>query len=154
MIKRPNKAAVVFSVFPGLGKTFLADTNSTFADLDYPDLKGDLDAYVKKIKTAIKNKQVPLVPSWLELRNRLNAEGFMVFNVLPKYDSKEEMMTRYQERNSTQTFIDTMDTNYEKFYESMRNDGMVFFCYDPTNTDMTGYLSDHIGTLLNYSLSR
>ena len=110
-----NKPVVIVG-FPGIGKSVLASRQSFIADLDFPKLP--MDEYIERIKEAIEQDKVVLLPSWPTLRLALQSNNIPYGVVRPHGSLKPAYMERYKARGSTETLIATMDVCWDKFISS------------------------------------
>ena len=134
----------IISVFPGIGKTTLVQTNKNYIDLESSDYKWlDIDKtlsveeckgtaktinpnfpenYIKKIIELTNNGFNVLISSHKDVREALQAQDIKYTIVLPSLDMKEEMINRYINRGNQENFVKLLETNYENFLDDLSTD--------------------------------
>ena len=122
-------AIKVISVFAGLGKTTVGEKYPNVCDLrssayrcDYSHIKEEdyekmkcvenripnpdwPNNYVKALKEAMKQYDLVLVPSNLDIRNLLIENNIPFLFILPSLDSRELLLKRYQKRGNSEDLI-------------------------------------------------
>lgn len=114
-----NKASMIISGFPGVGKSSLfrkygeekvSDSDSSM----FP--KGNFPTnYLNHIKMLQGRKDIILVSSHKEVRQGLYECKIPYILVYPKVVLKEEYLERYKKRGSSKEFIDLMRSRWEEF---------------------------------------
>lgn len=135
------KNTKVISAFPGTGKTYCYNklkeigisvldsdssefswikdengNNTTERNPDFPD------NYIKHIKENIGKVSIIFVSSHDIVREAMSKESIDFILVYPTIHSKWIYERRYRERGSSESFIDMMDKNFDKFIEGMSKD--------------------------------
>jgi len=119
-----NHPTLVISAFPGMGKTFLYNNvkNLNIKDSDSSKFSksGFPRNYIRHIKDVINDNEtdVLFVSSHEEVRQALKAENITFCLVIPPSENYEEMIQRYIDRGSPETFVNMMKENFYKFLVS------------------------------------
>lgn len=152
---------MIYSVFPGLGKTYTARVtmagkaidaeSSKFQWLDYESHneeknKGKLknknpewpENYIDFITKQNTKDQIVLISAQPEILNALGQKGIPFKTITPDVSTKELIMTRYKTRGNNKDFINMLSSNFEKFI---------------TNMDTNPYASDHLKLNENHRLA-
>lgn len=152
---------MIYSVFPGLGKSYTARVtmagkaidaeSSKFQWLDYESHneeknKGKLknkspewpENYVDFITGQNTEDKVVLISAQPEILNALGERGIPFKTITPDVSTKERIMDRYKTRGNNNEFIHTMETSFERSIDEM-----------DTNT----YASDHLKLKENHRLA-
>lgn len=107
--------------FPGVGKSFttkylkqkgyvISDSDSSLFDKsDFPK------NYINHIKTLIKNDEhdIIFVSSHKEVREAIQESDLKSFLLYPSEECKDEYLRRYENRGSSETFIELLSQNFE-----------------------------------------
>jgi hypothetical protein len=134
---------MIYSAFPGTGKTYLAKHNPRFIDLESSDFQwafadptlsveerkasdqkvknpNFIQDYVQAIKEASQDHNV-LIASQPAVLQALADEGLAFTTVTPldNAETKQIYLQRYRERGNQQAFIDLMDKNYSNFINDL-----------------------------------
>lgn len=149
MDNNTSKLGVVFSVFPGLGKSKLAQSDQIFVDLELSNDTTNFKKYESEIKRNLMKGRIPLIGAHTVLQNHLRAKGYVVLNILPTHNQKDEILLRYDLRGASQEFIDELSLNYDELFKFMEDGEVAFYCQDPLNIHKAGYLSDYKNQLFN-----
>lgn len=152
---------MIYSVFPGLGKSYTARVtmagkaidaeSSKFQWLDYDHHneeknKGKLknknpewpENYIEFIKEQNTKDQIVLISAQPEILNKLGQQGIPFKTITPDVSTKNQIMERYEIRGNNKHFINMMSSNFEKFITSM---------------DTNAYASDHLKLKENHRLA-
>ncbi len=152
---------MIYSVFPGLGKSYTARVtmagkvidaeSSKFQWLDYQSHneeknKGKLknknpewpENYINFITSQNTENKIVLISAQPEILNALGKQSIPFKTITPDVSSKDRIMARYETRGNNKEFINMMSSNFEKFITSM-----------DTNT----YASDHLKLKENHRLA-
>ena len=146
------KKTMIFSVFPGVGSSYLAKHSSYFKlnilDLDSssfswnppgvrnPDFPNN---YIEEIKNKLGNVDVILISSHSVVRNALKDNGMMYHLVYPHIKAKDLYMYRYENRGNDDNFINILWLHWEEWIEEMQKDTYPFHHILPAGDF---YLSD------------
>lgn len=143
---------MIYSVFPGLGKSYTARVtmagkaidaeSSKFQWLDYENHneeknKGKLknknpewpENYIEFITSQNTDDKIILISAQPEILNTLGEKDIPFKTITPDVYTKEQIMARYETRGNNKEFIHMMSSNFEKFITSM---------------DTNPYASDHL----------
>lgn len=117
----------IISGFPGVGKSHLGkrlDNEVKVLDLESSDFKGEnrWEDYKNEIKNQVGKVDVLFVSSHTETRKILSELGLNFYLVYPDRSLKDEYLRRYRDRGSSESFIDTMDKNFDLFIDSIENE--------------------------------
>lgn len=152
---------MIYSVFPGLGKSYTARVtmagkaidaeSSKFQWLDYEPHneeknKGKLknknpkwpENYIEFIKEQNTKDQIVLISAQPEILNALGKQCIPFKTITPDVSTKEQIMARYETRGNNKEFINIMSSNFEKVITSM---------------DTNPYASDHLKLKENHRLA-
>ncbi len=140
------KDTKIICVFPGCGKTYLAnnENNKIILDLDKDQktfLKRDFpNYYIEYVKDNIGKVDIILVSSHKEIRETLTNENINFSLVYPNRFLKNDFIKRYSERGSTQLFVNIMDKNWDIWIDQMIEQK----CHKKIELQKNHYLSDLI----------
>jgi hypothetical protein len=135
----------VFSVFPGVGKTYFYNNNkentrdsdsSTFDKSEFPQ------NYIAHIKELLKDETIEyiLVSSHKVVRDALYEAGINFIVIKPSHNLKKEYLNRYKERNNSQAFIDLLDKMWEQWLTEIDKENERYHNYTLVGEFM--YLKD------------
>jgi hypothetical protein len=114
--------------FPGIGKSFLKkkfssfvsdSDSSTFAKDNFPE------NYVDAIESALDEypiDRVFLISTHTSVRSELAYRKLSYVIVYPKKEDKQIYLKRYQNRGSSENFVNLLDSNWDSFIESCDSD--------------------------------
>lgn len=139
---------IIISGFPGVGKTALYNSLKdsclvTILDSDSSNFPKDgfPDNYLKHIEKEYNEignlPKIILVSTHAEVRQGLREKALPYELVVPRHSLKEEYLQRYQERGSSQAFIDLMRDNWENFLSTEPDESV-------TVLESAEYLSQYI----------
>lgn len=120
------KRTVVISGFPGVGKSYLFNTNEKMTILDsdssmfswieegvrHPDFPNN---YMEHIKENIGKVDNIFVSSHDIVREALRDNNIPYLLVYPSGELKEEYVERYKDRGSNEGFINFISANWDRF---------------------------------------
>lgn len=152
---------MIYSVFPGLGKSYTARVtmvgkaidaeSSKFQWLDYESHneeknKGELKNknpewpknYIDFIKSQYNENMIVFISAQPEILNALGEQNIPFKTITPDASTKDQIMARYESRGNSKEFINMMSSNFEKFITSM---------------DTNAYASDHLKLKENHRLA-
>ena len=152
---------MIYSVFPGLGKSYTARVtmvgkaidaeSSKFQWLDYESHneeknKGELKNknpewpknYIDFIKSQYNENMIVFISAQPEILNALGEQNIPFKTITPDASTKDQIMARYESRGNNKDFINMMSSNFEKFITSM---------------DTNAYASDHLKLKENHRLA-
>ncbi len=141
----PFGSAMVISAFPGVGKSYIAQSSGGGGILDSDssqfswlrDKYGNkilgednkpirdpqfLEKYIKHIKDNIDEADIIFVSSHDNVRKALNDNGIKHCIVFPDDSMRDEMLTRYKKRGNDTGFIEMMKANWNSFINGMKQD--------------------------------
>ena len=109
---------IVVSGFPGIGKTYVFEHNTTGMNiLDSDSSKFDKAFfpanYIEHIKSNIGKVDIIFVSSHDVVRDALVAEGISFVLIHPDVSIKDEYIQRYIQRGSMSTFVELLDKNWD-----------------------------------------
>jgi len=127
---------IVISAFPGTGKTHCFNrsitgpekhkafkcVDSDSSKFDRADFPANYIDYIRKYIAHPKWTDVMFVSSHMATRAFLTEANVPYILVRPDINNKQEYMRRYRERDSTQAFIDRLDTSWDEWHDDMDND--------------------------------
>ena len=138
------EGGVVIVAFPGCGKThakkMLGDKiidHDTAPDSWEKDENGNLKLdengkkirkpdyfqnYAKEVNQLRFQYDYVCVTSHQEVRDELNKQNIPYVVIYPPRDMKDEMIQRYIDRGSPDSFVKTMSNNFEMFLNTLEND--------------------------------
>ena len=141
----------IFSVFPGVGKSWLyehqSEFNMTILDSDSskfswisPGLRNPHfpDNYLKHIKDSLGTANVILVSSHDTVRQALKDNKIRYDVVYPHICTKDEYMKRYEDRGDDDQFIKLLWLNWNDWIQEIQRDDYPIHHVLPGNL----YLSD------------
>ena len=114
--------------FPGIGKSFfnkehgsfVSDSDSsTFAKDGFP--KNYID-YIESLLIIFPRNNIFLISTHSEVRDELRNRNLVYIIVYPKKEDKQLYLKRYQNRGSSETFVELLSNNWDSFVESCEND--------------------------------
>lgn len=109
--------------FPGIGKSKLNEQNLSFVDMDFPALKNETDAYIARIREALKIPGVTvLLPSWLMVRQALHDAGIPYVMFYPSRDLRADYHKRFSDRGDQPSKVDHIFKNWNAYITSCLND--------------------------------
>lgn len=152
---------MIYSVFPGLGKSYTARVtmagkaidaeSSKFQWLDYESHneeknKGKLKNknpewpknYIDFIKSQYNENMIIFISAQPEILNALGEQNIPFKTITPDASTKDQIVARYESRGNNKDFINMMSSNFEKFITSM---------------DTNAYASDHLKLKENHRLA-
>ena len=152
---------MIYSVFPGLGKSYTARVtmagkaidaeSSKFQWLDYESHneeknKGKLKNknpewpknYIDFIKSQYNENMIVFISAQPEILNALGEQNIPFKTITPDASTKDQIVARYESRGNNKDFINMMSSNFEKFITSM---------------DTNAYASDHLKLKENHRLA-
>lgn len=136
---------MIYSAFPGTGKTFAANQHATVIDAESSnfqwldanggtneDQKGNLtkknpnwpENYVNYIIEKSQNNDV-LIASQPIVLDLLDQKNINYSTVSPSPQDKSIYLNRYEKRGNKQTFIDLMSKNFDSFIEQLNKRSAV-----------------------------
>lgn len=151
----------IYSVFPGVGKTFLYNnSNKLISDSDsslFSWIKNDLNEkirnpdfplnYIDHIKKLLdEDYEYILVSTHKEVIQSLFDSNLSFQIIYPNRKLKEEYLNRYKSRGSEEKFIKSMDDNWDNFISDLEcTKGIKYRIEDPHLT---------LKNILDHSYSR
>jgi len=162
-----EKKTIVFSAFPGMGKSYCHNEckkNKKFVTLDsdsskysWRHAKGEKvrngkfpENYIKHIKKNMGKVDIIFVSSHLEVRRALKAAGIRYYVVIPLISRKKEMLALYKKRGNDKEFIKLLRNEWECWVAAIalqEEEADVFRLAEET------FLNDMIETLV-YNIRR
>lgn len=139
---------LIISGFPGIGKTTLFEKYGAgvVSDSDSSKFpKDDFPAnYISHIKELISNnKEIVLVSSHEVVRDALLKEGIEFVLVYPDVSLKEEYITRYKNRGSSDTFINLLSEKWDSWIKECEElEGVRKYKLLSTSDNLTSCISD------------
>lgn len=113
----------VICAFPGTGKTKLNEQNLSFVDLDLPELKNDIPAYIERVREALKIPGVTvLLPSLLKLRLGLWNEQIPFVLFYPSIDLMADYYRRFVNRGDSIEFRNNITQMWDVYITTCWND--------------------------------
>lgn len=130
----------VISAFPGCGKSYCFNNYQdkfTILDSDSSEFSWVKDEngnntkernpefpnnYIKHIKENIKKADIIFVSSHEEVRKALYDNDIKTIIVAPANDMKEDFINRYIERGNSESFINFISNNWERFLNDINKD--------------------------------
>jgi hypothetical protein len=123
----------VISAFPGTGKTYLHQNNTSITILDSdssmfswsgagvrdPNFPSN---YIDYIKQRIGKIDIILVSSHKVVRDELKKYGILYTLVYPDKSLKDEYLKRYRDRGNDEGFINMIDKNWDNFIDELDNE--------------------------------
>ena len=112
--------AKIICGFPGIGKSFLANSNKRILDMDAPQyyFEGIFPyGYINRVKQNLDKADLILISAHrivLEVLNRKKIDYTLVY---PKRELKEEYMFRYKFRKSPKSFMIYMNRMWNRFID-------------------------------------
>ena len=164
---------VIVSIFPGMGKTYIKESNnfkikdinsveyayledSKKGRLDNPDFPGN---YIKAITEAVNSKEYDFVfvSSNSVVREALNKAKIQYVLISPKQSIKNELCERFKERGNSQRFIDKMYNNWNNYTNSIVNETyplqIKFDINDSIDNDLLTRLKENLEGILSRTLN-
>jgi len=133
----------IISAFPGTGKTTyhskhsqssLDSDSSNFSWIKYengnntnqrnPEFPAN---YIEHIKQNIGKYEFIFVSSHKEVREALLDNSIFFYLVYPKIDRKDEFISRFKERGSSEGFINLLDSKWEEWVQEIYWDNSLGF---------------------------
>ena len=116
------KKSTIISGFPGIGKTYFANSRTDVCDSDSSRFPKDNfpENYIQHIKECIGKYRYILVSSHKEVREALVANGIEFTLVYPSKYLKKEYLQRYKDRGSSDAFIKLLDENWDNWIDELK----------------------------------
>lgn len=156
---------MIYSVFAGMGSTYLANNYHRYVDLESSDYQwiwdedsGDVEGR-KGTDNKVKNPEFPknyvteaielseegnvvLISAQPEVLNLLKEYGADFITVAPGRDLRDEYIERYKNRGNNPKFIEFMKDNFHNFSDDLLNNPDAIACIEVKDPD--AYLVDVI----------
>jgi len=160
-----DKNTLVISGFPGVGRSSYAQDHPSVLNIDSPEFSWLRDAdgtiktdangakirhpdfpnnYMEHIRGNMGYADIIFVSSHDNVREALNKVSIPHVLVYPAAEMKDEMVKRYIDRGSPQSFVDLIKKNWDNFINSMKNDP----CPNKVELKPGQYLKDVLGDIV------
>lgn len=117
--------AILYSAFPGTGKTHLFQNQSDLKVLDSDSSKFDKSEfpgnYIKHIQNHLGKADVICISSHKEVRDALVAQNMIFSLVYPHVRLKDEYLQRFRGRGDVDGFIKLIASNWNNWLLELRN---------------------------------
>lgn len=124
--------------FAGIGKSTLCRKNPKWIDLESTPFEKNFKRYAKVAQHMDEQGYNVMLSCHADLRKTLHKMGVDYTLVIPIKDLKHEYIRRYQERGNTESFIKSMDENWDNYTTAYHWEDVVHLIYEDQ------YLSDVI----------
>lgn len=119
----PQLAKIIVG-FPGIGKSFVSqDESPQFSWLNIYDepgyAKGAEDSFHSEVLRLAQQEAVLLLPAHRTVGAFLVKSNLVFTSVFPERGLKDEYLTRYRKRGSSQGFVDLVEEQWDQFVKNM-----------------------------------
>lgn len=126
--------SIIICAFPGSGKTYYVEHNTTkedYIDLDSNKYtlghkpNGEVrnphfpENYIDDIKKQIGFKKIILISCHISVIKNLVKQGFKPILIYPERELLREYQERYERRKNSQPFIDLLTQNWDMFLDEL-----------------------------------
>lgn len=123
--------------FAGIGKSTLCTKEPKWIDLESTPFEKDWDRYTKVADHMNRQGYNVMLSCHADLRKTLHEKNIPYILVLPDRDLKEEYIERYKRRGNVESFIKSLDENWDDYTNYFKWENVVFLSDNEYLSDIT-----------------